>query len=151
MKKVSIFLLAMMCASVVFGQQKVAVYVTGGQDAAVNKVLGDQLVAAFARSGKYIAIERTASFLAELGREQDYQLTGAVDESELAELGRQFGVHLVCVAEVTEVFGQKYISARLIDVESAKVLNTANVSNSLDSMNLLMTAAQSIARRLIKE
>ena len=138
-----------MFASVIFGQQqKVAVYVIGGQDAGINKVLGDQLVAAFANSGKYIAIERTASFLAELSKEQNYQYTGAVDFNELSRLGRQFGVQLVCVVDVSNVFGQKYVSAHLIDVESAEVTNTANVTNSLSSMNELMTAAQSIARTL---
>ena len=36
-------------------QKKVAVYMTG-DETGVRKVLGDQLVAAFARSGKYIAV-----------------------------------------------------------------------------------------------
>ena len=152
MKKVSVFLLAIICASVVFGQQqKVAVYVTGGQNAGINKVLGDQLVAAFANSGKYIAIERTANFLAELGKEQNYQRTGAVDDNELSRLGKQFGVQLVCVADISDVFGQKYVSARLIDVESAEVVNTANVSSALSNMNELMTATQNITKALNSE
>jgi hypothetical protein len=45
MNKITVFLLAIMCAGTVFGQQqKVAVYVTGGNDAGIKKVLGDQLV-----------------------------------------------------------------------------------------------------------
>jgi hypothetical protein len=163
MKKVSIFLFALMCASVVFGQQqKVAVYVTGGKDPGINKVLGDQLVAAFTNSGKYVAIERTSSFLAELGKEQTYQRTGAVDDNELSRLGKQFGVQLVCVAEVSEVasfdsknlFGKsnttnnKYVSARLIDVESAEVINTSNASGSLGNMKELLKVSQSITKEL---
>jgi|GEM_PF-2295536 len=161
--KLSILLFTLMCAGVIFGQhQKVAVYVTGGQDAGINKVLGDQLVAAFANSGKYIAIERTSSFLAELGKEQNYQRTGAVDDNELSRLGKQFGVQLVCVAEVSEVesfnskdlFGRsnttnnKYVSARLIDVESAEVINTSNASSSLGNMKELLKVSQSITKEL---
>ena len=128
-------------------QKKVAVYVTG-QQTGINKVLGDQLVSAFAESGKYIAIERTASFLSELGKEQNYQRTGAVDDNEISRLGRQFGVQLVCVADVSEVFGEKYVSARLIDVESAEVINTANASSKLESMQDLLKVTQTIAKEL---
>ncbi|MDR1761266.1 MAG: DUF1566 domain-containing protein [Bacteroidales bacterium] len=149
MRKVSILLLAMIYVSVVFGQQqKVAVYVTGGQDVGINKVLGDQLVAAIVKSGRYIAIERTSSFLAELGKEQSYQRTGAVDDNELSRLGKQFGVQLVCVADVSDVFGQKYVSARLINVESAEVVVTSNKSSSLNSMDELLKITDSIAKEL---
>ncbi len=88
MKKLLILLLSALSLTAVAQQKKVAVYVTG-QQTGINKVLGDQLVAAFAKSGKYIAIERTASFLAELGKEQNYQRTGAVDDNELSRLGKQ--------------------------------------------------------------
>jgi len=128
-------------------QQKVAVYVTG-QQTEVNKVLGDKLVEAFARSGKYIAIERTASFLAELSKEQNYQRTGAVDDNEVSRLGKQFGVQLVCVADVSEVFGQKYVSARLINVETAEVVNTTNTSSNLESMDELLRVSNKIANEL---
>lgn len=128
-------------------QQKVAVYVTG-QQTDVNKVLGDKLVEAFARSGKYMAIERTASFLAELSKEQNYQRTGAVDDNEVSRLGKQFGVQLVCVADVSEVFGQKYVSARLINVETAEVVNTTNTSSNLGTMEELLRVSNKIANEL---
>lgn len=128
-------------------QKKVAVYVTG-QQTGVNKVLGDKLVEAFAKSGKYIAIERTSSFLAELSKEQNYQRTGAVDDNELSRLGKQFGVQLVCVADISEVFGQKYVSARLINVESAEVANTSNTNSNLDNMGELLKVADKIAKEL---
>lgn len=142
-----IIVLAALSLTAMAQQKKVAVYVTG-QQSGINKVLGDQLVAAFAKSGKYIAIERTASFLAELGKEQNYQRTGAVDDNELSRLGKQFGVQLVCVADVSDVFGEKYVSARLIDVESAEVVNTSNANSKLDSMNELLKVAENIAKEL---
>ena len=149
MKKLYILLLAMMCAGIVFGQQKVAVYTTGGNDTDINKVLADQLVAAIVKSGKYTAVERTSSFLSELTKEQSYQLSGAVDDNQLSRLGKQFGVQLVCVAEVNDVFGQKYISARLIDVESAEVISTANANGNLSSMDDLLKVTESITKDLM--
>lgn len=147
MKKNLIFLLSALSLTVYAQQKKVAVYVTG-QESGISKVLGDQLVAGFAQSGKYIAIERTASFLAELGKEQNYQRTGAVDDNELSRLGKQFGVQLVCVADISDVFGQKYISARLIDVESAEVVNTSNTSSLLDSMDELLNVTNKLTKEL---
>ena len=149
MKKLLLILLSALSLTA-FAQQKVAVYVTG-QESGIKKVLGDQLVAAFAKSGKYMAIERTASFLAEMKREQNYQSTGAVDDSELSRLGKQFGVQLVCVADVSDVFRQKYVSARLIDVETAEVVNTANMSSPMSSMDELLTVTDFIANELTSE
>ena len=130
-------------------KKKVAVYMTG-DDSGINKVLGDQLSSAFARSGKYIAVERTASFLAELGKEHSYQRTGAVSDNEIAALGIQFGVNYVCVADVSEAFGEKYISARLIDVETAEIVNTHNVSGQVNSMNKCLQMANEITENLTK-
>lgn len=147
MKKLLLILLSAMTLTAVAQQKKVAVYVTGEQTG-ISKVLGDQLVAAFAKSGKYIAIERTASFLAELGKEQNYQRTGAVGDNEIARLGEQFGVQLVCVADVSEVFGEKYVSARLIDVESAEVVNSSNASSPMSSMSDLLGVTDKITQEL---
>ena len=148
MKKIfTIIVLAALSLTAIAQQKKVAVYVTG-QQSGINKVLGYQLVAAFAKSGKYIAIERTASFLAELGKEQNYQRTGAVDDNELSRLGKQFGVQLVCVADVSDVFGEKYVSARLIDVESAEVVNTSNMNSQLSNMQELLSVTDKITKEL---
>jgi curli biogenesis system outer membrane secretion channel CsgG len=132
----------------IFSQQKVAVYVTGGNDSGLNKVLGDKLVEAFVKSGKYSAIERTNVFLEELSKEHDYQRTGNVKDDELSRLGKQFGVQFVCVAEVSDVFGEKYISARLINVESAEVIMT---SNSGDFNIKTMTDLIQISSKLSQE
>ena len=150
LKSILIILLSMLSLTAFAQQKKVAVYVTG-QQTDVNKVLGDKLVEAFAKSGKYIAIERTASFLAELGKEQNYQRTGAVDDNELSRLGKQFGVQLVCVADISEVFGQKYVSARLIDVESAEVVNTSNTNSNLSSIDELLKVSQKLATELTSQ
>ena len=129
--------------------KKVAVYVsrTGNKD--VDIILGDQLVAGFAQSGRYFAIERTQGFLNQLSKEQDYQHTGAVDDAELTRLGKQFGVHYVCIAKTSQLFGDYFISTRLIDVETATVVNSWNLEGAqLSNAQGVVTAAQEIARKL---
>lgn len=129
--------------------KKVAVYVnrTGNKD--VDIILGDQLVAGFAHSGRYFAIERTQGFLNQLSKEQAYQHTGAVDDAELTRLGKQFGVHYVCIAKTSQLFGDYFISTRLIDVETATVVNSCNLEGvQLSNAPSVITAAQQIAEKL---
>lgn len=148
MKKLFIILLSALSLAAV-AQKKVAVYVTGEQSG-INKVLGDQLVAAFAKSNKYVAVERTNDFLAEISKEQNYQLSGAVSDNEISRLGQQFGVNYVCVADISEAFGEKYISARLIDVVTAEIVNTHNASGAMSSMSDCINMATQIATNLTK-
>lgn len=128
--------------------KKVAVYVIG-EDAGINKVLGSKLVSAIARSEEFSAIERTESFLTELNKEQNYQRTGVVDDDELTRLGKQFGVQYICVAAVAEAFGEQYLSARLIDVETAQVERTASSSGTIHTLEGLVNATNSVAQELL--
>ncbi len=147
MKKLLTLCLLAVTMCVVAQQKKVAVYVTG-DDSGVNKVLGSKLVSAFARSEEFSAIERTESFLAELSKEQNYQRTGAVNDSTISRLGKQFGVQYVCVAEVTDVFGEKFVSARLIDAETAEVIDAYECGGQIISMNSCVAMANEIASKL---
>lgn len=138
---------------------KVAVYVTGKDDA-INKMVGDKLVDAFVKDGKYIAVERTAAFLSELKKEQKYQMSGEVSDSEISELGKQFGVQYVCVVDIYEVYyyynnpdvPEQHISARLINVESVEIVNSANTDECLQvSRKNLERACETLAKQLTQK
>lgn len=150
MKKAVFFLLVLMSASLMFGQQRVAVYVTGGGDADIEKILGDQLTSAIAKSGKYLVLERTSIFFTELSRELNYL---SIDDSEqLSRFGKQFGVQLLCIVNISDLFGEQYIiSARLIDMESAEVIVVATVKSKLEKMQELLNVTGSLAKKLSSE
>ena len=148
MKKVLIILLSLLSLTMFAQQKKVAVYVTGNDP--INDIVGSRLVDGIAKSGKYIAIERTASFLSELSKEQNYQSTGAVDDSEISRLGKQFGVDYVCVASAFDVWGtEKYISTRLIDVESAEVVVSSSSNGSIASSSQLIAVLNTLSDGLL--
>lgn len=149
MKKLFIILLSAFSLTAFAQQKKVAVYVTG--DEVEAKVLGSRLQTDITRSGKYTVIERNATFLAELKKEQSYQRTGAVDDEELSRLGKQFGVSLICVADIFSAFGESYVSARLIDVVSAEVLRTASASGSLQNLENMMAISSTIVGDLLTQ
>ena len=126
MRNITLILMSAFISFVACGQakQKVAVYVTGTEGEGINEFIGAYLVDAIVNGSNYLAIERTADFINELNKEQEYQRTGAVNDDQISQLGQQFGVQLVCVAKVGKVGHRQFVSARMIDVETATVRNS---------------------------
>lgn len=112
--------------NVLNAQNKVAICVIGGNDSGINKVLADKLVESFVKSGRYTAIERSSSFLSELSKEQKFKDTGSFNDNDLVSIAKTLEVDLICVSEVSEVLGEKYVSARLINVETTEIITTSN-------------------------
>ncbi|GHT72820.1 hypothetical protein FACS189456_2380 [Bacteroidia bacterium] len=141
--------------SAVYGQeskQKVAVYVTGGAEAGDNDMLGAQLTDAITASQNYVAVERTADFLQQLKKEQNYQRTGNVDDDQIAKLGQQSGARYVCVAELMAVQkGNYFVTARLIEVEKASVVGTADGAEPVTDLPTLKTVSKKVADLLLKD
>src|SRR5574344_80894 len=146
-----IVLMLACCAVMAQEKQKVAVYVDG-KDAAegVAYFLGSKMVIAITETGNYTAVERTNDFLTQLSKSANYERSGAVDATSIAQIGKQSNVDLVCAVLVKNVLGEKYVSARLIKVESAEVINSADGSKNYTSVADLTELAQDITKNLFK-
>jgi hypothetical protein len=150
MKKICILFLLSLTVLSSFGRDKIAVYVTGNNNSSENKLIASRLVAAIAKDGFYEVVERTDAFLAQIKKEQTYQQSGSVDDDQLSRLGKQFGVQKVCIVEVIPVARAFYISARIVDVESASVEATADVTcESVTNINALVVSANELASKLL--
>lgn len=151
MKKIFLILLLLIPAVMfIQAQEKVAVYVTGDVENGYKKVIGSKLVTGITRSEQYAAVERTSDFLVELVKEQDYQMSGAVSDSQIARLGQQFGVRFVLVADISEIFESMFISARLIDVQTAQIVKSTENSGSVGDMTSLQKLAEDIVWEILK-
>ncbi len=128
---------------------KIAVYVTGSAGENEKKALGTKILIELVNSGRYRAVERSDDFVKELNREQSKQMSGAVDNSQITKIGKQFGVAVICVADVAKAFGSNQISVRLIDVESAEIMAISDASSPLMSMDDLATAAKKVVRGIL--
>ncbi len=115
-------------------KNKVAVYVTGDVDDGYKKVIGSKLVSGITQQPDYAAVERTADFLNELGKEQDYQMSGAVNNNQIVKLGQQFGVRYVLVADISEVLGPLFVAARLIDVQTGLIMAATETDKEVTNM-----------------
>jgi len=133
------------------GLSKIAVYVTGDVQNNEKEALGTRMLASLVNSGRYIAIERTNAFLAEIDKEQIRQRSGAIDDSQISRLGRQFGVEFVCIAAITPAFGEFQVSARIVDVETAQVVFIGESASQLKSMADLARVSDQVVQNMFGE
>ena len=130
---------------------KIAVYVTGNVADGEKDALGTRMLASLINSGRYIAIERSNAFLAEIEKEHITQRSGAVDDSQISELGKQFGVKFVCIAAITPAFGEFQVSARIVDVETAHVVFIGESASPLKSMADLARVSDKIVENMFQK
>ena len=103
------------------GKPNIAVYVTGEVSEEEKRALGTRILASLVNSGRYRGVERSNIFLAEVDKEMIRQRSGAIDDSQISELGKQFGVKFICVSDITPAYDAFQVSARIINVETAEV------------------------------
>jgi len=108
------------------------------------------MLVALVNSGQYIAVERADDFLSAVEREHVKQRDNSVDDSQIRDLGKQFGVQYLCVANISQAFGTYQVSARIIDVETAVVIAIGESSSPLRSMDDLSAVSFRIVQALIK-
>ena len=147
MKKVFTLIVGLMLSVTAFAQKTVAVYVTASEGVSqeTKSVLGSELVSAITQTADYVAVERTADFMAQVAKEQgNYEITDAA----LYDLGRKFGASNVCVADVTRFGDEYYIVARLLDIKTSKVWKTAKKYSTLKSLRELVEISEALANDL---
>jgi len=153
-KKVYVLFVAVIFVSTIFGQQKVAIYVTGEKDKGIDKELSHQLLEALNRNrNKYIPVERQINYNDIVKSEICYQHSGFVADEEIVCVGKQFGAELVCVGEVRKLFGDIVIEARFIDVLTVEIKGTASerIQNNLLTAANVENGCKIVAAKLVGE
>jgi hypothetical protein len=134
-------------------KQSVAIYMKGAEPPALkgaHKVIGSELAKALTTSNAYSAVDRTQEVLNIIEDEHVYQRSGAVDDEQIKELGKQLGVAFLCIAEVNEVMGSYFLAARLVDVETARILKETSKPGTMKDIYQLVQVAQETARELVR-
>ena len=149
MKKLAIIVIALFSAAA-FAQDlpKIAVYVTGDVPDNEKKTLGTRMLASLVNSGRYVGIERSNAFLAEIEKEHVKQRSGDIDDSQISALGKQFGVKFVCIADITKVLGAFQVSARIVDVETAEVAFIGESYSALKNVIDLIAVCDQVVKNM---
>jgi len=124
--------------------KKFAVYVSGAGEAGINKSLGNKLLAAITKSGKYAEIGNSEAFYKELAKNNE------TDVSQITQAARQRGADFVCVVSMAEAFGEYSISARIIKTSDSKTVRTASLDRSMKSLDDLTRVSGELARQLLQ-
>ncbi|MBO5810291.1 MAG: hypothetical protein J6R32_05630 [Bacteroidales bacterium] len=98
---------------------KLAVYATGNVDGLLKNIAQNNASTELVNGGRYQIIERSTEFLRIVSTEHEYQRSGAVDDGQIADLGKQYGADCVCVVDITHIDKYMYVATRMIDVVAA--------------------------------
>jgi hypothetical protein len=141
MKKFSLFISAclLLCVQTLVAQEaklRVAVFdpaISGKSfDEGTGVIVREMVSTSLVETGKYTIIER--SLIDKILKEQKFSNSGAVDESQVSQLGKLAGADKVIVCVLSSYGDKGMLSLKMIDVESAgiesqksKVVNFANI------------------------
>lgn len=131
-------------------KKQVAVYVTESDvDDAIKKIVQSKIISTLTHSPQYRVLERNSEFLKKIEDDLDYGASGKVKDSQIAAIGKGLGAQFVLVVDITEVFSELYIAARLVNTTSGEITSTAEELITDPSSAKLMDAAEKVGRGVI--
>ncbi|MDE7388447.1 MAG: SUMF1/EgtB/PvdO family nonheme iron enzyme, partial [Muribaculaceae bacterium] len=128
-------------------KKQVAVYVTKSDvEDAVKKIVQSKIISTLTHGSNYRVLERNSEFLEAIQSDRDYGMSGNVKDSQIAAIGKEYGAQFVLVIDISEIFSEIFISARLVNVESGVITATADELIEDPSSAKLMVAAEKVAK-----
>jgi curli biogenesis system outer membrane secretion channel CsgG len=79
----------------------------------------EQLIFCLVQTGKYRVVERKDIDI--IRREQNFQLSGDVDDATAVSIGRMAGAKIVITGTILPYGSGKYLNIRALDVETAQI------------------------------
>ena len=123
-------------------------FVARGVTKAEAAAITDRIRIEVARFEIYIVVER--GMMEEILKEQAFQLSGACSESScLVEVGQLLAVHYIIGGSVSKVGSLFTIEARVVDVESGKIVKNVIEDYSGPIENLLVYTTKTVAKILV--
>jgi TolB-like protein len=96
-----------------------------GETKDLGKIVAEWLITGLVETGRFDVIERR--LLEKLLEEQKLGVTGAIDPTSAAQLGKILGVKTIVSGTVTSLEGYTEINARLINVDTASIVAAEKV------------------------
>ncbi len=130
--------------------KKVAVYVEGGISQSDKSIVCNSVMARISRMNGYQAFERSQAFINALDRENDYQTSGEVAESEIRAVGERMGVDFVIVVNcIISSDGKCHMAARLIKLVTGEIVKSVNIKREYTGTDVLESMAGNVSYRLL--
>jgi len=153
MKKITITITIAMLSIVVASAEnkRVAVFdPAGNAERHVNEIVREVFSSAIVNTAGYVVLER--SLIDRVLAENRFQAEGLVDDAQITELGRMMGANLVFVTNLTRMSdGNFFISARVIDVLTARIERQQTARTSRAGETELITTTERLAREMFAQ
>lgn len=146
-KRIFSYLFFSFCFGLIALSQNIAVYVVSDSNTpdSYAKVVSSAVTSAINSDGHFVAVERTNDFLNALSAESNYNLSGAVSEYQIIQLGRQYGAQYVFVVDLSDILGELYASSRIINIENNVVEAASDSYSRISNISDLRNISQDIA------
>lgn len=146
-RKVLVFSVLFLITSMLSAQIKVAVIDFGGNRFWLNdaKVVTEIIMSELATSKKVSVAER--SELKKVLDEHGLNMSGVVNPEEAVQLGQFMALNKLITGTLGKLGGKYVITAKMIDIESAKI--ELAVTETLQNNSMLSSAAKVVARKLL--
>jgi len=137
MKKIALILVVFLCAGTIFAAElpKIAVYVVGDIPETQKRVLTARMLNALIRNGRHINAEHAGAFLTAIENELAELSDNVMNDIQISRLAQQFDIEFVFIAELTQIFSEYNIFARIIDTETATIVSVGEAHSPLQTMN----------------
>jgi hypothetical protein len=146
------FVMLLLCSAASAQKLKVVVSAVGAeppQKTNALAVLETEIKKAFVNDGRFTAITRDEAALDRINKEHVYQRSGAVDDKQIIELGKQSGARYLCTVKSTKVLETFMLEAELINIENANIIVTGSTPCDLVNLSDLIAASAEIVRQLL--
>ena len=143
------YILLLLFIGLVWGQSTtIAVLEFEGKGVSQSEAstLTDRLRDEMFKTGIYIVLERGK--MDEVLKEQGFQKTGCVTSECAVEVGNMLGVQQMIGGSIGKVGTVYTVSARIFDVETGKIINSANYDHIGDVGQLLIKGMEKVVNQL---
>ncbi len=144
------FIVFISCLPSVFAQEnkRVAILNPDGQISdGIKNIVREEISNVIVNSSTYSVVERT--MIDKVFAEAKFQSEGLVDNSQISELGKMMGADLVCYGSVVSLGYNFYISLKMVNVTTGKVIlqSTGTTKHGMDD---LISESRIIVNKMIK-
>lgn len=146
MKKIIIpTVIALLSFSVMAEDRKVAVFhPAGNANNNVKDIVREQISSVIVKTDGYTVLER--QLIDRVLSEHRIQVGGLINESDAVKMGQLMGANFAVVSSITPLDRNLYISVKLIDVQTARIIEQSTGQTQSGTDDLLR-----VAERLTKE
>lgn len=128
--------------------KSVAIYVEGEISREDCNIVSSAALSRLSGNKEYECYERNEVFQNALMKEHDYQLSGEVPESEIRKIGARYGVDYVIAIVVVEKGRRTYMSARLVNIETGRIVKSVASDREGRGIEVLKPLANNCIYRL---